>query len=65
MRAPAETETEILQISTWSTLADYVFEKQGTELVIPHEKAALEPVPSTGQEDVKPFIEIFSGGKAQ
>ena len=62
LRAPAETETQMLQAATWSSLADYVFEKQGTELVIPREKAVIEPV-KDNKEEVKPFIQIFRGGR--
>ena len=63
LRAPAETETQMLQAATWSALADYVFEKQGTELVIPREKAVIEPMKDGGKEEVKPFIQIFRGGR--
>lgn len=63
LRSPSETETQIMQISTWSTLADYVFEKQGTELVIPRSRAPLEPMQQKPKEEVKPFIQIFSGGR--
>ncbi len=62
LRAPAETENVMVQVSTWSTLADYVFEKQGTELVIPRERAILEPSTGDKPPEVKPFIEIFQGG---
>ena len=62
LRAPAETETQMLQAATWSALADYVFEKQGTELVIPREKAVIEPI-KDNKEEVKPFIQIFRGGR--
>lgn len=62
LRAPAETETQMLQAATWSSLADYVFEKQGTELVIPREKAVIEPL-KENKEEVKPFIQIFRGGR--
>ena len=62
LRAPAETETQMLQAATWSALADYVFEKQGTELVIPRDKAVISPI-KDGKEEVKPFIQIFRGGR--
>lgn len=62
LRAPAETETQMLQAATWSALADYVFEKQGTELVIPREKAVIQPI-KDNREEVKPFIQIFRGGR--
>ena len=63
LRSPSETETQIMQISTWTTLADYVFEKQGTELVIPRSRASVEPVQQAPKDEVKPFIQIYSGGK--
>jgi Flp pilus assembly protein CpaB len=63
LRPPAETETEVMQIATWSTLADYVYEKQGTELLIPRAKAMLQPVSPEGKEEVKPFIQIFRAGQ--
>lgn len=62
LRAPAETETQMMQAATWSALADYVFEKQGTELVIPREKAVIEPM-KDNKDEVKPFIQIFRGGR--
>jgi len=65
LRAPAETEVEVMQAATWSALADYVFEKQGTELVIPRERAVIQPVSAGKGEEVKPFIQIYKGGKAQ
>ena len=65
LRAPAETETEQVKVSSWSTLADYVFEKQGTELVLPREKAIIEPLKQEKKEEVKPFIQIFRGGQQQ
>ena len=63
LRAPSETETKILQAASWSGLADYVFEKQGTELLIPRGQALIQPVQTTSKEEVKPFIELFTGGK--
>jgi pilus assembly protein CpaB len=65
LRAPAETEVEVLQPATWSSLADYVFEKQGTELVIPRERAVIQPVAAGKKEEVQPFIPIYKGGKLQ
>ncbi len=64
LRPPEETATEVIQAASWSSLADYVFEKQGTELVVPRSKADIEPVKSDKQEEVKPFIQIFRGGQA-
>jgi len=65
LRAPDETDVEVLDTASWSGLADYVFEKQGTELVIPRTRAVIEPVRVQRQEEVKPFIQIFQGGKMQ
>ncbi len=65
LRPPAETETELMQVANWAALADYVFEKQGTELVIPRAQTGLAPVSvDRKQENVKPFIEMFKGGRA-
>ncbi|MFP4473629.1 MAG: Flp pilus assembly protein CpaB [Candidatus Omnitrophota bacterium] len=65
LRAPDETETEVLDTASWRTLADYVYEKQGTELVIPRTTAFVEPVATEGQDEVEPFIQIFQGGQRQ
>lgn len=65
LRAPDETEVEVLETASWTGLADYMFEKQGTELVIPRTRAVIEPVQVQKQEEVKPFIQIFQGGQLQ
>ena len=65
LRAPSETKTESLQASDWGALADYVYQKQGTELSIPRSRAMIEPVPTTTKEEVKPFIQIYQGGREQ
>jgi hypothetical protein len=44
-------------------LADYVIEKQGTELVVPTARATIQPVLTPKAEEVKPFIQIFQGGR--
>jgi len=59
LRGPAETETEMVQVSSWTSLADYLFEKQGTELMIPQNRADLEAIDI---EEVKPQIQIFRQG---
>jgi len=64
LRAPAETEVELMQVANWNSLADYIFEKQGTELNVPRSRAGIEPVMLDKKEEVKPFIEIFKGGKS-
>ncbi len=65
LRAPDEMDVEVLETASWSGLADYMFEKQGTELAIPRTKAIIEPVSVQTQQEVKPFIQIFQGGKMQ
>jgi len=65
LRAPAEDEIELVEIASWTALADYVAEKQGTELVIPRTKAIIEPISTQTKEEVKPFIQIFEGGEAR
>jgi len=60
LRAPAETETEIMQAASWGTLSDYVFEKQQTELLVPQKDPMVGVV--TGGEAPKPFIQIFRAG---
>ena len=59
LRSPAEIETRMLQAATWQTLSDYVLEKQGTDINAPKSKAFLEP----SAEEIKPFIQIFRGGR--
>ena len=61
LRSPTEKEIEIMQVSSWDNLSDYVLEKQGTELVVPNARASLQ---DTGTKEVKPFIEIFRSGNS-
>ncbi len=60
LRSPQELETRMLQAANWQTLSDYVLEKQGTDISAPKSKALIEPA----AEEVKPFIQIFRGGKS-
>ena len=62
LRSPSEGETEVLDTSSWKTLADYVFEKQGTELAVPHAKSPMQSFDVEPQE-AQPFIQIFEGGR--
>ncbi len=59
LRSPQETETRMLQAANWQTLSDYILEKQGTDISAPKSKALIEPA----VEEVKPFIQIFRGGR--
>jgi pilus assembly protein CpaB len=66
LRSPIETEDKILQkVASWDALADFVLEHQGTELDVPKKKATIQKT-ETGEvkeEEVKPFIQIFRGGR--
>ena len=59
LRSPSETQSYLLQASSWQTLSDYLLEKQGTPIGVPKSKAAVEPA----AEEVKPYIQIFRGGR--
>jgi len=62
LRAPAETDTEIVQAATWEQLAAYVYEKQGTDLMLPGQQADLE-MQLPPKQEVREYIEIFQGGR--
>lgn len=59
LRSPSETQSYLLQASSWQTLSDYLLEKQGTAISAPRTKTTLEPA----AEEVKPYIQIFRGGR--
>jgi len=63
LRSPNETKSRLLQqVASWDELADFVLEKQGTELRTPKRKKALsEKVEEI--EEPKSFIQIFRGGR--
>ncbi|MBZ0166631.1 MAG: Flp pilus assembly protein CpaB, partial [Candidatus Omnitrophica bacterium] len=66
LRSPAEKETKALQVAAWDSLADYVLDKQGTELNLPQAKKPTrvdEPYEEDLQVDDTPFVEIFRGGR--
>ena len=65
LRSPNEKETQILQVASWDALSDYLLQKQGTELLVPKSKADIESVEdkSGKKDEVKPFIQIFKGGR--
>lgn len=64
LRAPSETAIEELQKADWQNLADYVYDKQKTEISTPMSatnlRAELEK-----KEEAKPYIEIYKGGQQQ
>ncbi|OGX37823.1 MAG: Flp pilus assembly protein CpaB [Omnitrophica WOR_2 bacterium RIFCSPHIGHO2_02_FULL_52_10] len=67
LRSPIDTEDKILQkVASWDALADFVLEQQGTELLVPKKKATIkksETDKEEKEEEVKPFIQIFRGGR--
>ncbi len=64
LRPPTETETQILQPASWDALAEYALDKNGMELLVPRARAVIQPVGPTGPtEEVKPYIQIFRGGR--
>ena len=67
LRAPAEKDTKPLEIASWEALADFVKEKQGTQLSVPKNKRKVDMIDGkkakSGDDEVKPFIQIFRGGK--
>ncbi|MCD4780116.1 MAG: Flp pilus assembly protein CpaB [Candidatus Omnitrophica bacterium] len=63
LRAPAEKETWNLQVASWESLADFVLEHQGTELMLPKQKKPVITSIDEETEEGKPFIQIFRGGR--
>jgi Flp pilus assembly protein CpaB len=66
LRSPAETEDAILQqVASWDTLAEFVLEHQGTELRVPQKRSTITPgkTEEVEEEEAKPFIQIFRGGR--
>jgi len=63
LRSSGETQDRVLQqVASWDVLSEFVLKRQGTELsvrkkVIPKKKE-IEEV-----EEIKPFIQIFRGGR--
>jgi len=63
LRGPTDQDTEVLQVASWEELSDFVLEHQGTDLFVPQQQATIKPVTDTQVDDVKPFIQIFRGGR--
>lgn len=64
LRAPSETAIEELQKADWQNFADYVYDKQKTEISTPLSGSKLRPIDDK-QNEIKPSIEIFKGGQMQ
>jgi Flp pilus assembly protein CpaB len=65
LRSPTERETKVIQVASWDSLANYVMESQGTELIVPEKKASIQEKSGTEKADteVKPMIQIFKSGQ--
>ena len=68
LRSPTEQDRQLLQVASWDTLADYILDKQGTDLHVPGEQKEEPAAPATKSEekkDEKPksTIQIFRAGK--
>jgi Flp pilus assembly protein CpaB len=66
LRPPQEGDTRTLEVAAWDSLADYVLDKQGTELDVPFSDGftAEDDDDTTAIEsEVSPFIEIFRAGE--
>lgn len=61
LRSPSERETEVLQVASWETLAEYVMREQGTEIKVPSGKR--HSIKEMGEDEVRPFIRIFKSGR--
>lgn len=67
LRGPGEKETKILQVASWNALADFVLERQGTELNVPKPRTAIETMEegegAPSKQEIKPVIQIFKAGQ--
>jgi Flp pilus assembly protein CpaB len=66
LRSPAEQDRQLLQVASWDTLADYILDKQGTDLRVPAEPQEEVPAQKPGEkkeEKPKSNIQIFRAGK--
>lgn len=65
LRSPAEQERQLLQVASWDTLADYILDKQGTDLHVPDKGSEAPAEKTEDKKDEKPksTIQIFRAGK--
>src|SRR3989338_1637946 len=68
LRSPAEQDRQLLQVASWDTLADYILDKQGTDLRVPTESQEEPLAPAQKSEEKKERtpksnIQIFRAGK--
>jgi len=66
LRSSTEQGNQLLQVASWNTLADYVLDKQGTDLRVPSEEEPFAPAQKAVEEEEetpKSNIQIFRAGK--
>ena len=67
LRSPTEQGRKMLQVASWDSLAEYVKDRQGTDLIVPKEKkrskSSDDSLDFELEEEEKPFVQIFRGGK--
>jgi Flp pilus assembly protein CpaB len=69
LRGPNESKSVMLSAATWSTLAEYVLENNGADIQSSDERkvAEQETAPVSVEvgnvEEVKPYIQIYKGGR--
>ena len=67
LRSSTEQDRQLLQVASWDTLADYILDKQGTDLRVPTEAKEEPAVPAEKsekkEEKPKSNIRIFRAGK--
>ena len=60
LRSPNEHEHQMVQASTWKTLADYVLQNQGASIGVADN---VDEQKKDADQGPKPYIQIFRGGK--
>ena len=61
LRSPSEQRTQSLQVASWETLADYVLERQGTQIDLSNKNKDIEETESP--EEVGSFVQVYRGGE--
>ncbi len=61
LRSPSEQRTQSLQVASWETLADYVLERQGTQIDLSNQNKNIEETESS--EEVGSFVQVYRGGE--
>ncbi len=59
LRSPDEKSRQMVKASTWKTLADYVLDAQGSNILSPDGEIQVDEKPVEN----KPYIQIYRGGK--